>query len=219
VVPLLQAAGVAVAAPPNPLRSLSGDAAYTASVVSQIDGPVVLVGHSYGGAVITNTAPQAGNVVGLVYIAAFIPNEGESLENLTADATGSLLGPAVRQSTYPTADSNDPGVELSIDIASFHEVFAADLPAEQAAVMAVSQRPLGALSFGEPSGPVGWKTLPTWALISNADMAIGAAGERRMAERAAGDQIVEIDGASHAVMLSQPQLVTDLILTALNAVS
>jgi pimeloyl-ACP methyl ester carboxylesterase len=216
VIPTLQAAGVDVLAPANPLRGINHDAAYIASVASQIPGPVLLVGHSYGGVVISNAAPQAKNVVGLVYVCAFIPDEGESLQALAEQSTDSLLGPALRAAQYPSG-TDEPGVELYIDPASFHEVFCADLPAEQAAVMAVSQRPGGAIGFGEPSGPVGWKTLPSWALISPNDVTIGPSGERFMAERAKAT-IVEVD-ASHVAMISQPQATTALILTALAGVS
>ncbi len=151
VISRLQAEGISVMAPANPLRSVSGDAAYIASVVTQIPGPVLLVGHSYGGAVISNAAPQADNVVGLVYVCAFIPDEGEALQSLAEQATDSLLGPALRPAQYPSG-GDEPGIELYIDPAQFHEVFCADLPAEQAAIMAVSQRPGSAVGFGEPSG-------------------------------------------------------------------
>jgi pimeloyl-ACP methyl ester carboxylesterase len=217
VIKALQAAGVKVQAPANPLRSVSGDAAYIASVVTQIPGPVLLVGHSYGGAVISVAAPQAKNVVGLVYVAAFIPDEGESIQALAEQATDSLLGPALRPAQFPMGEGEEPGVELYVDPAQFHEVMAADLPEEDAAVLAASQRPASAASFGEPLGPVGWKSLPTWAAISPHDLAIGPAGERLMAERS-GAEIVEIDG-SHLLMISQSQAVADLIQTALQAVS
>jgi pimeloyl-ACP methyl ester carboxylesterase len=216
VISRLQAEGINVTAPANPLRSVSGDAAYMASVVNQIPGPVLLVGHSYGGVVISNASPQADNVVGLVYICAFIPDEGEALQTLAEQATDSLLGPALRPAQFPTGEGEEPGVEFYIDPASFHEVFCADLPDEQAAIMAVSQRPGGALGFGEPSGPVGWKTLPSWALISPNDVTIGPSGLRFMAERA-GAVIVEVD-ASHVAMISQPQAVADLIVSALGTV-
>jgi pimeloyl-ACP methyl ester carboxylesterase len=155
VISRLQAEGIPVMAPANPLRSVAGDAAYIASVVNQIPGPVLLVGHSYGGAVISNASPQAENVVGLVYVCAFIPDEGEVLQTLAEQATDSLLGPNLRPAQYPSG-GDEPGIELYIDQAAFHEVFCADLPAEQAAIMAVSQRPGAAAGFGEPSGPVGW---------------------------------------------------------------
>jgi pimeloyl-ACP methyl ester carboxylesterase len=216
VISRLQSEGIPVMAPANPLRSVSGDAAYIASVVNQLPGPVLLVGHSYGGVVISNASPQAANVVGLVYVCAFIPDEGESLQALAEQATDSLLGAALRPAQFPSG-TDEPGVEFYIDPAQFHEVFCADLPAEQAAVMAVSQRPGGAIGFGEPSGPVGWKTLPSWALISPNDVTIGPSGERLMAERS-GAEIVEVD-ASHVAMISQPQATTDLILKAVAAVS
>jgi pimeloyl-ACP methyl ester carboxylesterase len=217
VVAALQAAGVQVQAPANPLRSVAGDAAYIASVVNQIPGPVLLVGHSYGGAVISVAAPPAKNVVGLVYVAAFIPDEGETLQGLAEQATDSLLGPALRPAQFPQGDGEEPGVELYVDPAQFPEIFAADLPAEQAAVLAASQRPVSAASFGEPIGPVGWKSLPSWAAISPSDLAIGPSGERLMAERS-GAEIVEIDG-SHLFMISQSHAVAELILQAVAAVS
>jgi pimeloyl-ACP methyl ester carboxylesterase len=215
VISRLQAEGIPVMAPANPLRSVSGDAAYIASVVNQIPGPVLLVGHSYGGVVISNASPQADNVVGLVYVCAFIPDEGEALQTLAEQATDSLLGPNLRPAQYPSG-GDEPGIELYIDQAVFHEVFCADLPAEQAAIMAVSQRPGAAAGFGEPSGPVGWKTIPSWALISPNDLTIGPSGLRFMAERA-GAVIVEVD-ASHVAMISQPQAVADLIVSALGTI-
>lgn len=217
IIERLQATGIAVLAPANPLRSVSGDAAYIASVVSQIPGPVLLVGHSYGGMVISNAAPMADNVVGLVYVCAFIPEEGESIQALAEQATDSLLGAALVPRQYPNGPGEEPGVELTIDPTQFHAVFAADLPAAQAAVMAVSQRPGGATGFGEPSGPVGWKTLPSWAIISPNDVTIGPAGEKFMAERS-GATITEIDG-SHVLFIAQPDAVTDVIMTAIEAVS
>ena len=217
VIPTLQAAGLAVLAPANPLRGINHDAAYIASLVSQIPGPILLVGHSYGGAVITNAGSQADNVRGLVYVGAFIPDEGETLQNLADQATDSQILPALRPMQYPTTSGSAPDAEFIIDPASFHAVFCADLPAEQAAILAVSQRPLAGVSFGEPTQDPAWKTLPLWAVISPSDFVIGPAGERFMAERA-GATITEID-ASHAMMISQPQVVADVILTAAAAVS
>lgn len=213
VISELQGDGTAVVAPANPLRSVSGDAAYIASVVNQIPGPVLLVGHSYGGVVITNAAAETPNVVGLVYICAFLPDVGESVQALAEGATDSLLGPALRPAPYAVPGSDEPGVELFIDGAAFHEVFCADLPAETAAVMAVSQRPGDVLGFGEPTQAAAWKSLPSWALIGTADRTIGVTGLRLMAGRA-GAIAVEID-ASHVAMISQPKAVADLIRTAL----
>ena len=166
------------------MRGIDHDAAYIASVASQLPGPVLLVGHSYGGAVITNAGSRADNVRGLVYVGAFIPDEGETLQNLADQATDSKVLPALRPTQYPTWYGVEPGAEFTIDPASFHEVFCADLPAEQAAILAVSQRPLAGVSFGEPTQDPAWKTLPTWAVISPSDFVIGPAGERFMAERA-----------------------------------
>jgi pimeloyl-ACP methyl ester carboxylesterase len=212
----LQGDGLTVMAPANPLRSVAGDAAYTASVVNQVAGPVLLVGHSYGGVVITNTGTQTPNVVGLVYVGAFIPDEGESVQDLAAQATDSLLGPALRPAQYPTSDPAKPGTELYIDVGAFHEVFCADLPAETAAVMAASQRPGDALGFGEKTRAAAWKTLPSWAVIGTADKAVGITGLRAMAGRA-GAKTTEVD-ASHVVMISQPKAVVDVIRAALGSV-
>jgi pimeloyl-ACP methyl ester carboxylesterase len=216
VIARLQAKGITTHAPANPLRSVSSDAAYIASFVSQIPGPVLLVGHSYGGVVITNAAPQADNVVGLVYVAAFLPDEGESVQALAEQATDSLLGSALRPAEYPIGNG-EVGHELYIDPAAFHEVFCADLPAEQAAGMAVSQRPGADAGFGEPSGPAGWKNLPSWAVIATSDKTIGVTGERLMADRA-GAITIEVD-ASHVVMMSQPDIVADTIISAIGSLA
>ena len=216
VISLLQAQGIPTLAPANPLRGVSADAAYVANVVRQIDGPVILVGHSYGGVVITNASTMADNVVGLVYVAAFLPDEGESVQALAEQATDSLLGANLRPAVYPLPDGSE-GHELFIDAAAFHEVFCADLPAEEAAVLAVSQRPGADIGFGEPSGPAGWKTIPSWAVVATADMTIGVSGLRLMAERA-GAITVEVD-ASHLVMMSQPEVVADTIRSALGTLS
>jgi pimeloyl-ACP methyl ester carboxylesterase len=220
VIPLLQAAGVAVLAPANPLRGISHDAAYIASLTRQIPGPVLLVAHSYGGAVITNAGTRANNVRGLVYVCAFIPDEGETLQDLAAQATDSKVLPALRPMQYPMDPTNADaasGTEFTIDPAQFHAVFCADLPAAQAAILAVSQRPLAEGSFGEKTQHPAWKTLPAWAVISPSDLIIGPSGERAMAERAGAT--ITVRDASHVVMLSQPQAVADVILTAVAAVS
>jgi pimeloyl-ACP methyl ester carboxylesterase len=210
----LQEAGVSVVAAANPLRGLTADAAYIASLVHQIPGPILLVGHSYGGAVITNAAAQTDNVVGLVYVAAVIPDEGEMVRELTGQMTER---PALRAAQYPTGDGEELGIELYIDPTSFREELAADLPAEQAAVMAVSQRPAAQAVFTEPSGPPAWRRLPSWAVVARQDQAIEPSAARAMAERA-GAAITEID-ASHMILLSHPQAVADVILTAVAAVS
>jgi pimeloyl-ACP methyl ester carboxylesterase len=217
VIERLQQQGGTVVAPANPLRGLATDAAYLASVVNQLDGPVLLVGHSYGGAVITNAATDAPNVVGLVYVAAFAPDEGERLGEVAANSKDSLLGTAQVQRAYPTGPGGETAPEFLVDPARFREVFAADLPAEQAAVLAATQRPVAAAAFSDTCGPPAWKSLPSWAVVATADKAAGSDLVRSMAQRAAAE-ILEVEG-SHVVMVSQPQAVTNLVLKALQAVS
>jgi pimeloyl-ACP methyl ester carboxylesterase len=217
VIERLQGQGYSVVAPANPLRGLAADSAYLASVVNQLDGPVLLVGHSYAGALITNTATDAPNVVGLVFVAAFAPDTDERLGDVAATSKDSLLGTAQIQREYPMGPGGETAPEFLVDPARFREVFAADLPAEQAAVLAAIQRPVAAAAFSDVSGPPAWKTLPSWAVVATADKAAGSDLVRSMAQRA-GAEIVEVD-ASHVVMVSQPQAVTELILKAFHAVS
>jgi pimeloyl-ACP methyl ester carboxylesterase len=217
VIDLLQAAGVVNTAPPNPLRGLAHDAAYIASYLSQIPGPVLLVGHSYGGAVITNAGSRATNVVGLVYVAGFAPDEGEILLDIEKDSRDSVLLGALVPLQYPTGNGMESATEFAIDPAKIQEAFAADLSESQNAVLAATQRPIAEVAFAEPTTTPAWKTLPTWAVVPTGDKAVGTDALRFMAERAEAT-IVEID-ASHVVMISQPQAVTDVILTALDAVS
>jgi len=215
VIERLQQQGCTVVAPPNPLRGLGVDSAYIASVVNQIDGPVLLVGHSYGGAVITNAATTATGVVGLVYVAAFAPDEGERLGEVEGNSKDSVLNAALVQREYPTGNDGDTAVEFAIDPAKFRDAFAADLPSEQTAVMAATQRPVAASAFTDVSGPPAWKTLPSWAVVATGDKAAGTDVVRSMAQRADAN-IVEVEG-SHVIMISQPQAVTDLVLKAVNA--
>ena len=216
VVERLQADGVQVMAAANPLRGISIDSAYIASFLEQIPGPVIAVGHSYGGAVITNAATNADNVVGLVYVAAFAPDEGETLGGIESDSKDSVLNTALMQLQYPTGQGAESAVEFAIDPEKFHDAFAADLPAEQTAVMAATQRPVAESAFSEPSGAPAWKNLPSWAVVPSGDKAAGADVVRSMAERA-GATITEVEG-SHVIMISKPQAVADVILTALAAV-
>src|SRR5215218_10271791 len=213
VIEQLQADGVQVMAPANPLRGISIDSAYIASLLEQIPGPVLAVGHSYGGAVITNGATKANNVVGLVYVAAFAPDEGERLIDIESNSKDSVLNTALVPLQYPNGQGAETAVEFGIDPAKFHDAFAADLPAEQTAVMAATQRPVAELAFPEPSGVPAWKTLPAWAVVATGDKAAGSDVVRSMAERA-GATITEVEG-SHVIMMSQPQVVTEVILTAL----
>jgi pimeloyl-ACP methyl ester carboxylesterase len=217
VIKRLQAKSVQVTAPANPLRGLAADSAYIAAVFDETPGPVVAVGHSYGGAVITNAAKQAKNVVGLVYVAAFATEEGERLGDATAASKDAVLGSALVPLHYPAADGGEPAVEFAIDPAKFHDAFAADLPDEEAAVMAATQRPIAELGFSDPSGAPAWKDLPSWAVVATADKAAGTDVTRSMATRA-GAKITEVD-ASHVVMVSQPQAVTDVIMEAVAAVA
>jgi pimeloyl-ACP methyl ester carboxylesterase len=217
VVGLLRAAGIAVQAISNPLRGIAADAAYIASAIRQIPGPVLAVGHSYGGAIITNAAPQAANVAGLVYIAAFAPDEGETLGAIEGDSKDSVLNAALLQLQYPTGPGTETAVEFAIDPAKFHAAFAADLPEEQAATMAATQRPVAAAGFTEPNGTPGWKNLPSWAVVATGDKAAGSDVVRSMAQRA-GAAITEVEG-SHVIMISQPQAVTDVIRRAIDGVT
>jgi pimeloyl-ACP methyl ester carboxylesterase len=216
VIERLQAKGVNVTAPPNPLRGISTDSAYLAAVLDETPGPVVAVGHSYGGAVITNAAAEAKNVLGLVYVAAQAPDEGETLGEVEAGSKDSVLNSALVPHHYPKADGSEPGVEFSIDPAKFHDAFAADLPEEETALMAATQRPIAEPAFSEPTGPPAWRDRPSWAVVATGDKAVGTDAARSMAERA-GATITEVEG-SHAIMVSQPQAVTDVILDAVAAV-
>ena len=214
VISRLQAKGVPVVAPPNPLRGINADSAYIASVFEQIDGPVLAVGHSYAGAVISNAASQAKNVVGLVFVAAFATEEGEVLGEATAKSKDSILGGVQVARHYPSENGKQL-TEISIDPSGLHDAFAADLPVETAALLAATQRPVSELAFSEPGGPPAWKHLPSWAVVATADKAAGADLTRSMAERA-GAKITEVDG-SHVIMISQPQAVTDVIMAAVAA--
>jgi pimeloyl-ACP methyl ester carboxylesterase len=214
VIAELQEHGIPVVAPPNPLRGLAADAAYVASAVAQIDGPVVLVGHSYGGAVIT-VAGAAENVVGLVYVAAYVLEKGESLGELQGRFPEPPLGASLRPASYP-AEGGATAVELSIVPEAFPQVFAADVPAEVTRVLAAAQRPLAAGAFTEPASAAAWRTKPSWVVVAGADQAINPDVQRFGAERA-GATSVEVAGASHAVAVSRPKEVADVIRQAVQA--
>jgi pimeloyl-ACP methyl ester carboxylesterase len=216
VVERLQAAGIKVTAPANPLRGIAHDSAYLAGFLAQVPGPVLAVGHSYGGAVISNAATHAANVVGLVFVAAFAPDEGERLGEVEGGSTDSVLNSALVPLRYPVGGGTETAVEFAVDPAKFHDVFAADLPPAQAAVMAAAQRPVAESAFSEPSGPPAWKTRPAWAVVATGDKAAGTDVVRSMAERA-GATITEAQG-SHVVMVSQPGTVADVIMAAAAAV-
>ena len=210
VVRRLQAQGYTVDVPPNPLRGLATDAAYLASYVNTITGPVVLVGHSYGGAVITNAATTTPNVKALVYVNAFAPDQGESILQLVSAQPGSALAanPADVFDVVPLSG----GADLYIKQSRFPQAFANDLPATKAAVLAATQRPLAANAVSEISGVPAWRTIPSWYLVGTADRVLPPAEQRFMAARMHA-QTVEVD-ASHLSMISQPEQVTKLILDA-----
>ena len=214
VIERLQAQSVSVVAAANPLRSLSGDAAYVRDVVASIGGPVLLVGHSYGGMVITEAGAGNDAVVGLVYVDAFVPDHGQSALELSGEFPGSTLGDAL--ATYPLAGG---GVDLAIRPDAFHHQFAADVDDATAALMAVTQRPVAqaALAEGLPTDTPAWKTLPSWCVFSDADLNIPVAEHRAGAERAGARGVREVPGGSHALSVSQPGPVADTILEALAA--
>jgi pimeloyl-ACP methyl ester carboxylesterase len=215
VIERLQAKGLRATAPANPLRGIAADSAYIAAVLQQIDGPVVAVGHSYGGAVITNAANDAKNVAGLVYVAAFAPDEGETLGAAEAGSKDSVLNSALVPHHFPL--NGGESVEFAIDPPKVREAFASDLPDEQVALIGATQRPIAEAAFSEKNGPPAWKNLPTWAVVATGDKAAGADLVRSMAERA-GANITEVEG-SHVIMVSQPEAVTDFILEAVEAVA
>ena len=215
VIQTLQESGVPVIAVANPLRGISADAAYLAERMREITGPVIAVGHSYGGAVIGNAAAQTDNVVALVYVAAFIPDVGEVLGDVAATSKDSVLMEAIVPHVLSAPDGGQSGVEFSIDPAKFHATFAADLPEAVSAVMAVTQRPIAEKAFSEPTRGAGWKALPCWAVIAEPDLAAGTDVTRSMAERA-GAKVTELAG-SHVIMISQPLAVARVILEAVEA--
>jgi pimeloyl-ACP methyl ester carboxylesterase len=206
----LEEDGYTVIAPANPLRGVQSDSAYLASVLATISGPIVLVGHSYGGVLITNAAAGNPNVKALAYIAAFAPDQGETVGQILAMNPGSQAAPP-----NLTSRPSPGGVDVYISPSAFRGVFCADVPADTAAVMAATQRPIEAAALGEPSGEPAWKTIPSWYLVASNDQALPPATERFMAKRA-GATTVEIP-SSHVAMISHPDVVTDLILEAVRA--
>lgn len=198
----------------NPLRGLSADAAGLRLFLSTIRGPIVLVGHSYGGAVITNAATGNSNVKALVYIAAFAPDAGETLEDLQQKVPGGMVAPATLDvRPYLLPDGKTTALEGSIKPSAFRRIFAADLPRDKAAALAATQRPVALSVLGEPSGEPAWKTIPSWYLVGGKDLAIGTNLENFMAKRMRAKTTVA-KGASHAVLVSQPRRVTKLVLKA-----
>lgn len=216
VVERLQERGLGVVAAANPLRSLHGDAAYVRDVIDGVNGPVVLVAHSYGGMVITEAAAGNHAVIGLVYVCAFAPDHGENAFELSTKFPGSTLGEAITGHPVSTG-----GHELSIRPDVFHHQFAADVAPGQAAVMGATQRPVTelALTTGLPTDTPAWQTIPSWFVFSDQDLNIPVALHRFMADRAGAKTVRELAGASHALSVSQPDAVTATILEAVDAVA
>jgi pimeloyl-ACP methyl ester carboxylesterase len=219
VIKRLQAQGVPVTAPANPLRGVSADSAYTAGLLEQIPGPVVAVGHSYGGAVITNAATGNPNVKALVYVDAFLPDEGETLGELIGTPPGScvLAPPAEIFDLRPIPGAPPEIVDAYVKQRLFPACLANDLPAKQAAVLAATQRPGSTLTLVQESGPPAWAEIPSWALVGTLDRLILPATQLFMAERA-GARIVKVK-ASHLSMISRPGAVTRLIVAAARSTS
>lgn len=213
----LQRLGYPVIAAPNPLRGLTSDADYVRSILLTIGGPIILVGHSYGGAVITNAARGVPNVEALVYVGAFLPDQGESIADVPDPTTyPSQLGQAttlVRPFPNPAAPGGTD-YDLYIKPADFRTVFAGDVNPATARQMAVTQRPLSLTADLEKSGTPAWRTVPTWALITLDDQAINPSGQLFMAHRAGAHS--ETVHSSHAVMVSHPDAVVRIVLDAAN---
>ncbi len=209
----LQSDDVTVYAPANPLRGLFFDSGYIASFVQSIDGPVVLVGHSYGGAVITQASAELDNVVGLVYLAAFGLEVGDSAGSVGTPFPAPLLNANSRPTSYDAGAGAGPGPDLYIDHKLFRETFCADVPVDIAAVMAATQRPVASAVFSEACTAAGWKTRPSWYLVSEQDCAISPEAERFMAQRM-GATTESIKG-SHVAFLTHPVEVANFIKGAL----
>ncbi|WP_420369666.1 esterase/lipase family protein [Curtobacterium sp. L1-20] len=212
VTQLLLDQGHRVLVPPVFNRSLSGDAAYIRSFVEQIEGPVLLAGHSYGGAVIT-VAGAAENVVGLVFVAAYALEEGESLGALQGGFPDSDLAANLVYAPYPV-DGAEPGTDVSVAVGAFPTVFAGGLDPAKAAVLAVSQRPLSAVAFGEPASAAAWKTKPSWGIVASADHTINPDVERFGYQRAGVRKVLEVDGP-HLLMQTHAGEVATFITDAL----
>ena len=210
----LQDDGYTVVAPPNPLRSLSGDAAYVRAFLDTISGPIVLVAHSYGGAVITNAATGDPNVRALVYIDAFMPDEGGMVFSLIGPDSALSADPTTVFNFVPATLPPTPTTDLYLKTSVFLTSFANGLPASQARILAASQRP-ATLGQNEPSGVPAWRTIPSWALIGTQDHIIPAAAQQAMAEHA-GATISYFD-AGHLGLISDPKTVTRVIERAAKA--
>jgi len=214
VIEILHEHGVAAVAVANPLRSVAGDAQYVRDVIASIAGPIVLVGHSYGGVVITEAAAGSSAVVALVYASAFVPDTGQSALELSSSAPGSTLGDAL--DAYPVATG---GNEFAIRRDLFHHQFAADVPADVAGLMAATQRPVTQNALSDPlqATEPAWKSIPSWHVFGTEDLNIPLAVLRAGAERAGSRGTHEIEGASHAISVSRPDAVAATIAEAAKA--
>lgn len=208
----LIADGYTVIAAANPLRSVAGDAAFVGSIVKSIAGPVVLVGHSYGGNVITDAVADNKNVKSLVYVSGVAPDVGESAGDLVGKFPGSTLGPTLA----PPVALPDGGKDIYIQQAKYHAQFAADVPAKDAVLMAVNQRPVTDAALNEKAKGAAWKTLPSYFVYGTLDKNIPPAAHAYMAKRANARETVVVKGSSHVVMLSHPAEVAKLIEKAAN---
>ncbi|MFF4249533.1 alpha/beta fold hydrolase [Streptomyces sp. NPDC001822] len=208
VIERLRHDGYPVVAPANPLRGLTSDADYLHSFLKSVKGPVVLAGHSYGGAVMSQAATDAPNVKALVYIAAFAPDKGETALELSNKFPGSTLGDVLNPVSFPLPGGGT-GTDLYIKTDKFQHQFAADVPTKTADLMAATQRPVSASALEEKATEAAWKTIPSWNLVTTQDLNIPPASQRFMAERA-HSHTTEIK-ASHAVSVSRPGPVTRVI--------
>jgi pimeloyl-ACP methyl ester carboxylesterase len=193
-----------------PLRGIASDVSYLGAVIDQLDGPVVLVGHSYSGCVIT-AAGVSDKVAGLVYVAGFVPDEGESITDLQARYPSLAMGNFLQPRPLP-----DGGVELSVDPQRFHDIFCADVPDADAAFMAHAQRPLLLTAFEETASAAAWRVKPSWGVFGTQDQPIAPQLHRFSYDRA-GSAVTEVEGASHFLMLSRPEVVANVIREAVMA--
>lgn len=203
----LIAKGYPTIAAANPLRGVKSDADYVASILKSIKGPIVLVGHSYGGSVISNAVNGNQNVKALVYVAGFAPEAGETAAALSGRYPGSTLGPTLA----PPVALLDGGKDLYIQQSKFHAQFAEDVPTNDAQLMASTQRPIMAAAFDEASGAPAWKSTPSWFIYGERDLNIPAAVHAFMAKRANSKETIAVKGSSHVVMISHPDAVAKLI--------
>lgn len=214
VIEQLRGEGYPVVAAANPLRNLRNDAAQLRSVLDRTEGPVVLAGHSYGGTVMSEAAEGHPRVRALVYLGSFLLEEGESTGELAGRFPGNELGPALVPVTLPDGDGGSV-TDLYIHPDQFQRVFAADVPAEVAELMVVTQRPITSDALEDKAEKAAWRSIPSWTLVTTQDLAVPAEAQRFMAQRA-GSHVSEVE-ASHAVAVSRPGVVADLIVEAARA--